>query len=115
ALELERVSFAYAGAPTLHDVSLRLVPGRTVAVVGPSGAGKSTLLQLAARAWDPSHGQVRLSGRDLRDFLEAELAAWITLISQDIYLFSATVRDNLRVAMPEASDTEMHEVLGQVG
>jgi ABC-type transport system involved in cytochrome bd biosynthesis fused ATPase/permease subunit len=91
------------------------LPGRPVVVVGPSGSGKSTLLRLAARAWDPTAGHIQLDGRDLRSYAATTLANTIATVSQDAYLFSATVRHNLELGRPAATDCEMHGVLEQVG
>jgi ABC-type multidrug transport system fused ATPase/permease subunit len=101
--------------PVLQHISFTLRPGRAVAVVGPSGAGKSTLLQLAARAWDPTGGQIRLGGRDLRSYPWGALATVIGSVGQDAYLFSATLRQNLELGRPTATETELRAVLEQVG
>jgi ABC-type multidrug transport system fused ATPase/permease subunit len=114
-LEFDHVEFGYDGVPVLREISFALGPGRPVAVVGPSGAGKSTLLQLAARAWDPTAGQIRLGGRDLRSFPWQTLATTIGCLSQEAYLFSATVRHNLNIARPNATEDEMRAVLRRVG
>jgi ATP-binding cassette subfamily C protein CydC len=114
-LEFDRVDFAYDGLPVLREISFTLRPGHPVAVVGPSGAGKSTLLQLATRAWDPTAGQIRLDGQDLRCYPWQALATMIGSVSQDAYLFSATVRHNLQLGRPTATEDEMHEVLRRVG
>jgi ABC-type transport system involved in cytochrome bd biosynthesis fused ATPase/permease subunit len=114
-LEFDDVDFAYASVPVLQHISFTLRPGRAVAVVGPSGAGKSTLLQLAARAWDPTSGQIRLGGRDLRSYPWGALATVIGSVGQDAYLFSATLRQNLELGRPTATETELRAVLEQVG
>ena len=114
-LEFDRVDFGYDGVPVLREISFALEPGHPVALVGPSGAGKSTLLHLAARAWDPTAGQVRLGGRDLRSYPSQRLGTMIGSLSQEAYLFSATVRHNLNIARPTATDDEMRDVLRRVG
>jgi ATP-binding cassette subfamily C protein CydC len=114
-LEFDHVRFAYDSGAVLHDISFTLAPGRSVAVIGPSGVGKSTLLQLAARAWDPTDGQIRLGGRDLRSYPTHTLATMLGSVSQDAFVFSATVRQNLELVRPTATDEEMHAVLCRVG
>jgi ABC-type multidrug transport system fused ATPase/permease subunit len=94
-LEFDHVRFAYDSGPVLHDISFTLAPGHALAVIGPSGAGKSTLVRLAARAWDPSAGQIRLGGRDLRSYPAHTLATTLGGVSQDAFIFSATIRQNL--------------------
>src|SRR5437879_5318150 len=88
-LEFDHVDFAYHGMPVLREISFTLRPNSAVAIVGSSGAGKSTLLQLAARAWDPTSGQIRLDGRDLRSYPWQTLATTVGSVSQDSYMFSA--------------------------
>lgn len=113
-LEFDRVEFAYDGAPVLREISFTLRPGRPIAIVGPSGAGKSTLLQLAARAWDPTGGQIRLAGRDLRSYPWQTLATTIGSVSQDAYVFSATIRQNLELGRPTATEHELQPVVERV-
>lgn len=113
-LEFDHVSFAYDHVPVLHDISFAVSPGRPVVLVGPSGAGKSTLLQLATRAWDPTVGQIRLDGRDLRTYPWQSLATTIGSVSQDAYVFSATLRQNLELGRPTATDHELLAVLERV-
>jgi ABC-type transport system involved in cytochrome bd biosynthesis fused ATPase/permease subunit len=113
-LEFDRVEFAYDGAPVLREISFTLRPGRPIAIVGPSGAGKSTLLQLAARAWDPTGGQIRLAGRDLRSYPWQTLATTIGSVSQDPYVFSATIRQNLELGRPTATEHELQPVVERV-
>jgi ATP-binding cassette subfamily C protein CydC len=113
-LEFDRVDFAHHGVPVLREISFTLRPGRAVAIVGSSGAGKSTLLQLATRAWDPTGGEIRLDGRDLRSYPWQTLASTIGNVSQDSYLFSATLRQNLELGRPTATDDELRAVLERV-
>ena len=115
ALELEGVAFAYDAPSVVSDVSLSLTPGRAVGIVGPSGAGKSTLLLLAVRAWDPTRGQVRLAGRDIRACPAEVIRRSVGLLSQDSYVFSSSLRDNLRLARPSASDVELEGALCTAG
>jgi ATP-binding cassette subfamily B protein len=106
----EDVSFAYEPErPILHGIDIRVSPGSTLAIVGETGAGKTTLAYLAARLYDVTGGRVTLDGVDLRDLSFASLAATVGLVSQETYLFHATVRDNLRFARPDASDDEIEE------
>jgi ATP-binding cassette subfamily C protein CydC len=113
-LEFDHVGFAYDRLPVLHDITFTVAPGRPVVLVGPSGAGKSTLLQLATRTWDPTAGQIRLGGRDLRSYPWQSLANTIGSVSQDTYVFSATLRQNLELGRPTATEHELLAVLEQV-
>ena len=109
-LSFDHVTFRYPTRPevsALHDFSLEIAPGETVAVVGPSGAGKSTLLQLAQRFYDPQSGAVRLDGIDLRDADPAEIRARLAMVPQETVIFAASARDNLRYGRWEASDAEL--------
>jgi ATP-binding cassette subfamily B protein len=109
-LSFEHVTFHYPTRPdasALHDFSLDVRPGETVAVVGPSGAGKSTLLQLAQRFYDPQHGCVRLDGIDLREADPAEIRARLAMVPQETVIFGASARDNLRYGRWEATDDEL--------
>jgi ATP-binding cassette subfamily C protein CydCD len=107
----ENLSFAYGAdqPPVLRNVSLRIEPGQTVALVGPSGAGKTTCAQLLLRFWDPTGGRILLEGNDLRKFTLDELRAKIALVSQETYLFNTTIRENLRLACPGATDQAIEE------
>lgn len=102
-VELRGVSFRYGGRPdVLRDVSLRIPAGRTVAIVGESGSGKTTLLKLLMRFHDPSGGRVTIDGLDAGDYATSSLRRRIGLVSQDPWIFSGTVRDNIAVARPDA-------------
>ncbi len=107
-VEYSDVSFAYEAAqPVLHEVSFRAQPGQLVALVGPSGAGKTTVTYLLPRLYDPQAGSVLIDGHDVRDLKLAGLSANIGMVTQETFLFHASVRDNLRYARPEATDAEI--------
>jgi ATP-binding cassette subfamily B protein len=113
-VRFEHVSFRYdAGRDddqwTLHDVDLVVPAGTRTAVVGETGAGKTTLGYLAARLYEPQEGRVTIDGVDVRDASLASLAATVGVVSQETYLFHASVRENLRFARPDASDEEIEE------
>src|SRR5207245_3351113 len=91
----------------LHDFSLAVRPGETLAVVGPSGAGKSTLFQLAQRFYDPEVGAILLDGVALTEADPAELRRRIAVVPQETMIFAASARDNLRYGRWEASDAEL--------
>jgi ATP-binding cassette subfamily C protein CydCD len=109
ALALEGVSFTYPGQMrrALSDITVTIPPGRTVALVGTSGAGKTTTAQLLMRFWDPDSGRITLNGADLRDYRLDALRRMIALVAQDTYLFNDTLRANILIARPEASEAEL--------
>lgn len=110
AIALDRVSFRYGcRAEVLKKMSLTIPAGRTVAIVGESGSGKSTLLKLLARFYDPTDGRVTADGMDLRDFTLESLRSKIGLVSQEPFLFSGTIRDNLAFGRPDATMEEVVE------
>jgi ATP-binding cassette subfamily B protein len=116
SIALESVTFGYdADRPVLHDVSLEIEPGETVALVGETGAGKSTIAQLLARFHDPDRGVVRIDGHDLRDVQLTSLRSQLGVVPQEPFLFAGTIRDNVGFARPDADDTELDEALEQVG
>nr|WP_307807434.1 ABC transporter ATP-binding protein [Naasia sp. SYSU D00948] len=111
-IEFRSVTFRYPGTPdtarpTLEDVSFRVEPGQFVAFVGPSGAGKTTISYLIPRLYDVSSGAVLFAGHDVRDLTQESLREQIGIVSQETYLFHATIRDNLRYARPDAGDDEL--------
>ena len=108
-VRLTGVSFTYPGAdrPAVTGVDLDVPAGSTLALVGETGSGKTTLAALIARLYDPASGSVRIDGIDIRDLRLADLAAIVGVVSQETYLLHTTVRENLRYARPQATDTEI--------
>ncbi|MFD0692042.1 ABC transporter ATP-binding protein [Actinomadura fibrosa] len=131
AVEFDRVRFAYpsadkvslasleevatldtrGGVEVLHEVSFRAEPGQTVALVGSSGAGKSTIAQLLPRLYDADSGAVRIGGVDVRDLSFASIRDTLGMVTQDGHLFHESIRDNLLLARPEATEEELWDVL----
>ncbi len=111
-IEVEGVTFAYgANEPVLHDVSLRIGAEERIALVGPTGAGKSTLAKLLARFYDPTDGTVRVGGVDIRDATMHSLRERIVVVPQEGFLFAGTLRENVRVGRPEATDKDVEDAL----
>ena len=113
ALVLQDLSFAYPGMnrPALSHVNLTIPSGHTVALVGPSGAGKTTTAQLLMRFWDPQAGRVMLNGHDLRQYTLDDLRARMALVAQDTYLFNDTLRHNIVIANPQASEEALRHAV----
>ena len=115
-LRVEGLTFAYGdNDPVLRNVDLVLPPGEKLALVGPTGAGKSTLAKLMARLYDPTAGRVTFGGVDLRDAQLRSLRTQITVVPQEGHLFSGTVRDNVRIGRPDASDADVDAALVSLG
>ncbi len=116
AVEFERVTFAYEGAdaPVLRDVSFAVPYGTRTALVGPSGAGKSTILQLVERFYDATSGAVRVGGADVRDQRRSGLRTQLGYVEQEAPVLAGTLRENLRLTVPEATDAQMMAVLDTV-
>ena len=115
-LRVEGLSFAYgSGPPVLSDVDLVLPMGEKLALVGPTGAGKSTLAKLMARLYDPTAGRVTFGGVDLRDAQLHSLRRKITVVPQEGYLFHGSIRDNVRIGRPGATDQEVSDALASLG
>ncbi|WP_148052623.1 heme ABC transporter ATP-binding protein/permease CydC [Atlantibacter hermannii] len=117
AVTFDKVSFRYSqqAQPALNQVSLTIQGGERVALLGRTGCGKSTLLQLLTRAWDPQQGEITLAGLPLTQYSESALRASMSVVPQRVHLFSATLRDNLLLAAPQASDARLASTLTQVG
>jgi ATP-binding cassette subfamily B protein len=133
-VRLEGVSFRYSGVPgvtpapggrsggaggqratgdetpwTVHDINLTVAPGTRTAIVGETGAGKTTIGYLVARLYEPQEGRITIDGVDIRDVSLESLAATVGVVSQETYLFHASVRENLRFAKPDATDEEIED------
>nr|WP_326185588.1 ABC transporter ATP-binding protein [uncultured Oscillibacter sp.] len=116
-IKLEHVSFAYnqESGQVLRNVSLDIQPGTVTALVGPSGSGKSTIAKLIAGFWDVTDGAITLGGVDLRQMPLEQLNRQIAYVSQDNYLFDRSVRDNIRMGRPDATDAQVEEVAKAAG
>jgi ATP-binding cassette subfamily C protein CydC len=116
-LTLRDVCFSYPGQAqnALDTLSLQAKPGEHVAILGRTGCGKSTLLQLLTRAWNPQHGEILFNDRPISTLSESTLRQSISVVPQRVHLFSATLRDNLLLAAPQASDDALSEILCRVG
>ncbi len=108
-ISIEGVSFQYPGtqATVLHDISLEVAPGETVALVGRSGSGKTTLCNLVARFYDPTSGTIRLDGRDIRSIDVEDFRHLLGIVEQDVFLFDGTIADNIAYASRGASQSEI--------
>ena len=107
---VDHVSFTYdTVTEVLHNVSLDVAAGETIAIVGPSGGGKSTLCQLLPRFYDVTSGSISVDGQDVRHLTQASLRRSIGIVQQDVFLFAATVRENIRYGRPDATDEEVAE------
>lgn len=106
-IAFEHLTFGYGDAPILRDVSFRAMPGERIAIIGPTGAGKSTISALLSRLHDPQEGRVTLDGRDLRDLRLDGLRASIARVSQDVFLFDATVHEVIVFGKPDATRAEV--------
>jgi thiol reductant ABC exporter CydC subunit len=111
AVEGVRARYAPDGPPVIDDFDLQLEPGKRVALVGPSGAGKTTVVNLLVRFLDPEEGRVTLAGRDLREYRQEDVRRAIAVAGQDSHLFSTTIRENVRLARPGATDDEVENAL----
>ncbi|MEU6163678.1 ABC transporter ATP-binding protein [Streptomyces tanashiensis] len=115
-ITFEKVGFAYrTGGEVLPRFDLTIPAGQTVAVVGATGAGKSTLAKLLARFYDPTEGRVRLDGVDLRDLATPELRRGVVMVTQEAFLFSGTVADNIAIGRPEATRAEIEGAAKAIG
>ncbi|MCF6658502.1 heme ABC transporter ATP-binding protein/permease CydC [Raoultella ornithinolytica] len=117
SLTLNQVTFSYPQqpSPALENISLQVGAGEHIAILGRTGCGKSTLLQLLTRAWDPANGEILLNDQPLTRLNEATLRQAMSVVPQRVHLFSATLRDNLSLAAPGASDIQLMKALERVG
>ena len=115
-ISLRSVSFSYDGTTeVLHDVNLAIHPGTMTALVGPSGSGKSTVAKLIAGYWDVTSGSITLGGHELKNMPLSEIADQISYVSQDNYLFNRSIRENIRMGRPSATDEEVEQAAKQSG
>jgi ATP-binding cassette subfamily C protein CydC len=115
-VSFDRVSFRYTdnAADAVHDIRFHLPAGQRFAVLGPTGAGKSTLAHLMVRFWDVQSGSVRIGGEDIRNLSESVLRQSVSLVSQQAHMFNASVRENLLIARPGATEPELWQALAAV-
>ena len=115
-ITFDHVSFGYLPEHlVLHDITLEIAPGESVAFVGPTGAGKSTMAKLANRFYDPTEGRVLLDGVDVRTVTLHSLRSQLGVVPQEAFLFAGSIRTNLRFGRPEASDADIEEAIDVVG
>ncbi|MDB7933498.1 ABC transporter ATP-binding protein, partial [Flavonifractor plautii] len=105
--QFEDVHFAYNEAEILHGISFQTQPGTMTAIVGPSGSGKSTIAKLMAGFWDVTSGTVHFGGQDIRSIPFGQLMGEISYVAQDNFLFDKSIRENIRMGNPDASDGEV--------
>ena len=108
-IAFSHVSFAYSDTEVLHDISFQAVPNGMTAFVGPSGSGKSTIARLIASFWEASTGSVMIGGCDVRNIPLSQVMERIGYVSQDNYLFHLSIRENIRIGKPDATDTEIEQ------
>jgi ATP-binding cassette subfamily C protein CydC len=109
------LSFSYDDTPVLVDINFDLPAGKKVAIVGPSGAGKSTIINLLMRFWEFNHGDIFLGGQDIRFYSPVDARRMISLVSQGTYLFNASLKENLLLAHPSATDLEIEDACQRAG
>ena len=107
-IDINKIDFAYPNSPdVLHDVSLQIHPGETIALVGPSGGGKTTLSQLIPRFYDVTEGSIRIDGQDIRNVTQESLHRNIGVVQQDVFLFADSIAENIRYGRLDASMEEI--------
>ena len=115
-VSFEKVSFGYAPeVPVLRDINLHIAAGENIALVGPTGAGKTTMASLLSRLHDVKEGRITVDGYDLRDVARVSLNRQVSVVTQEPFLFSGTVKDNIRYSQPDATDERIMEAARAVG
>ena len=117
-VDFENISFAYPDEPDveiIHDLSLHVKPGEMIALVGPTGAGKTTIVNLISRFYDPVEGKVLIDGQDISKVTLASLRSNIGVMTQDSFLFSGTIKENLLYGRPDATDEQMRSACTRLG
>ncbi len=115
SVELDNVSFAYGSEPVLHDVACCVEPGEVLGLLGRTGSGKTTISRLLFRLYDPTHGTISIAGTDIRQARLDTLRGRIGLVTQDVQLFHATLRDNVAVFDRAVPDARLIEVFAELG
>ncbi|MFC4306663.1 ABC transporter ATP-binding protein [Cohnella boryungensis] len=113
SVEFNDVRFGYDDREVLHGVTFAAAPRTMTALVGPSGSGKTTITRLVARFWDAGLGTVKVAGEDVRSMPVEQLMGQLSFVFQDVYLFSGTIRDNILMARPDATEDELNEAIRQ--
>ncbi|MEX1157964.1 MAG: ABC transporter ATP-binding protein, partial [Thermomicrobiales bacterium] len=114
-VEFDHVRFGYDDKEVLHDISLEVAPGESIAFVGETGAGKTSMINLISRFYDVWDGAIRIDGYDVRDVTQRSLRSQLGVVLQDTFLFAGTIRDNIRFARPDATDGEIIDAAKAVG
>lgn len=108
-IEFRDVNFSYDRVQVLHDIGIKLEPGKCLALIGPSGGGKTTMCQLLMRFYEPDSGTISVDGMDISGITQSSLRRNIGMIQQDVYMFAGTIRENIRYGRPDATDDEIVE------
>lgn len=114
-ITLENVHFGYRDKEILHGINLMIPEGKVTALVGPSGSGKSTITRLIASLWDVNGGSIKIGGVDIREMTLADYNAQVAYVSQDTFLFDTSVRENIRMGRPSATDAEVEQIAKDSG
>ena len=109
-IEFKNISFAYNGKDyVLRDISFRVQPGEKVAIVGATGAGKTSIINLLARFYEPQKGKILIDGKDIRNFPQKELRQYLGIVQQDVFLFSGSIEDNIRLGEDKINSQQVRE------